>query len=75
MDDKKNIEVVSGDGSNLDISPVYEHLNESTPKSSDEKPKNIVIPQEKPKKEEKKDEKKDEKENQENNKDAEKKED
>lgn len=71
MDDKKNIEVVSGDGSNLDISPVYEHLNESTPKSSDEKPKNIVIPQEKPKKEEKKDEK----ENQENNKDAEKKED
>ena len=71
MDDKKNIEVVSGDGSNLDISPVYEHLNESTPKSSDEKPKNIVIPQEKPKKKEKKDEK----ENQENNKDAEKKED
>ena len=70
MDDKKNIEVVSGDGSNLDISPVYEHLNESTPKSSDEKPKNIVIPQEKPKKEEKKKEK----ENQENNEDAEKKE-
>jgi len=66
MDEKKNIEVVSGDGSNLDISPVYEHLNESTPKSSDEKPKNIVIPQEKPKKEEK--------ESQENNEDAEKKE-
>ena len=66
MDDKKNIEVVSGDGSNLDISPVYEHLNESTPKSSDEKPKNIVIPQEKPKKEEK--------EKQENNDDDEKKE-
>ena len=57
---KKNIEVVSGDGSNLDISPVYEHLNESTPKSSDEKPKNIVIPQEKPKKEEKKDNEKNE---------------
>ena len=66
MDEKKNIEVVSGDGSNLDISPVYEHLNESTPKSSDEKPKNIVIPQEKPKKEEKG--------SQENNEDAEKKE-
>ena len=60
MDEKKNIEVVSGDGSNLDISPVYEHLNESTPKSSDEKPKNIVIPQEKPKKEEKKDSEKNE---------------
>ena len=70
MDEKKNIEVVSGDGSNLDISPVYEHLNESTPKSSDEKPKNIVIPQEKPKKEEKKEEK----ENKENNEDTEKKE-
>lgn len=68
MDDKKNIEVVSGDGSNLDISPVYEHLNESTPKSSDEKPKNIVIPQEKPKKEEKKEKK----ESQENNEDDEK---
>ena len=51
IDDKKNIEVVSGDGSNLDISPVYEHLN--APKSSDEKPKNIVIPEEKPKKEDK----------------------
>lgn len=51
MEEKKNIKVVSGDGSNLDISPVYEHLNETTPKSSDQKPKNIVIPKEKPKKE------------------------
>ena len=32
MEERKSIEVVSGDGSNLDISPVYEHLNESTPK-------------------------------------------
>ena len=51
MEEKKSIEVVSGDGSNLDISPVYEHLNESTPKSSEEKPKNIVIPKEKSKEE------------------------
>ncbi len=51
MEEKKNIEVVSGDGSNLEISPVYEHLNASTTKSSDEKPKNIVIPEEKLKKE------------------------
>ena len=58
MDEKKNIEVVSGDGSNLDISPVYEHLN--TPKSSDEKPKNIIIPEEKPRQDEKKNEKEDE---------------
>ena len=51
MEAKKSIEVVSGDGSNLDISPVYDHLNESTPKSSGEKPKNIVIPKEKSKEE------------------------
>lgn len=44
MKEKKDIEVVSGDGSNLNISPVYEHLDVETPKSSDEKPKNIVIP-------------------------------
>ena len=46
MDDKKNIEIVSGDGSNLDISPVYDHLNAATPKSSHNKPKNIVVPKE-----------------------------
>ncbi len=53
MEEKKNIEVVSGDGSNLDISPVYEHLNASTPKSSDKKPKNIVVPKKKSKQEKK----------------------
>ncbi len=58
MEEKKNIEVVSGDGSNLDISPVYDHLNASTPKSSDKKPKNIIIPKERSK-QEKKEEKKD----------------
>lgn len=57
MEEKKNIEVVSGDGSNLDISPVYEHLNASTPKSSDKKPKNIVIPKEKSKQEKNEDKK------------------
>lgn len=44
MSDKKELEVVSGDGSNLNISPVYEHLNVAKPKSNSEKPKNIVIP-------------------------------
>ena len=43
-DDKKKLEIVSGDGSNLDISPVYEHLNAGKPKTNDKKPKNIVIP-------------------------------
>lgn len=44
MEEKKNIEIVSGDGSNLNISPAYDHLNGETPKSTDKKPKNIVIP-------------------------------
>ena len=47
MEEKKNLEVVSGDGSSLDISPVYDYLNASKPKSAESKPKNIVIPKEK----------------------------
>lgn len=46
MDEKKNLEVVSGDGSTLNISPVYDHLNVGTPKSSHSKPKNVIIPKE-----------------------------
>ncbi|MBO6233296.1 MAG: hypothetical protein J6N78_04475 [Clostridia bacterium] len=42
--DKKEIEVVDGDGSNLDISPVYEDINDLRPKPKDKKPKDIVIP-------------------------------
>lgn len=51
-ENKKEIEVVNGDGSNLDISPVYEHINAVKPKNKENKPKNIVIPGQK--KEEKK---------------------
>jgi len=47
--DKKEIEVVTGDGSDLDISPVYEHINAAKPKNRDKKPKNIVVPGEKKK--------------------------
>lgn len=43
-ENKKDIEIVNGDGSNLDISHVYDHLNSSKPKCNDKKPKNIVIP-------------------------------
>lgn len=50
-ENKKELEIVNGDGSNLDISHVYDHLNTSKPKSSDEKPKNIVIPKEQKKEE------------------------
>ena len=46
MEEKKNLEVVSGDGSDLNISPVYEHLNAGKPKSAKEKPTCIVIPKE-----------------------------
>lgn len=48
-ENKKELEVVSGDGSNLDISPVYEHLNSEKPKTDEKKPKNIVIPKPKSK--------------------------
>ena len=44
-ENKKEIEIVSGDGSNLDISPVYEDVNTLRPKSNDKKPKDIVIPE------------------------------
>ena len=46
-DNKKEIEVINGDGSNLYISPVYEHINAAKPKSKDNNPKNIIIPDEK----------------------------
>lgn len=42
MEEKKEIKVVTGDSSNLDISPVYENI--AKPKPSSQKPKNIVIP-------------------------------
>lgn len=45
MDDK-NIEVVNGDGSELDISPVYDHLEIGKPKPKKDK-KEIIIPEEK----------------------------
>ena len=43
-DNKKQIEVINGDGSNLEISPVYEHINSVKPKNRDKKPKNIIVP-------------------------------
>ena len=42
----QEIEVINGDGSELDVSPVYEHLNVLKPKSKDEdKKQNIIIPE------------------------------
>ena len=45
--EKKELEVVDGDGTELNISPAYEHLNDATPQDmTDNKPKNIVVPKE-----------------------------
>ena len=46
-DDNKNIEIVSGNGKDLDISPVYEHIDAAKPKINEKKPKNIIVPAEK----------------------------
>ncbi len=40
-EEQKKIEVVSGDGSDLDISPVYDHVNVNR---NQQKPKHIIIP-------------------------------
>lgn len=45
--EKKEIEVISGDGSNLVLSPVYEHISAAKPKGKDKNPKNIIVPSEK----------------------------
>lgn len=47
-EDKKNkqIEVVSGDGKDLDISPVRTHISASKPKIEEKKDKKIIIPKE-----------------------------
>ena len=50
IEEKKDLEVVSGDGSELDVSPVYDHLNDVKPKVDDKK-KKIIIPEVKEKKE------------------------
>ena len=43
MEDKKEIEIISGDGKDLNISPVYDHIDIEKPKEDKEK-KKIIIP-------------------------------
>ena len=43
-EEPKKIEVVSGNGDNLDISEVSNHLSTLKPKNKDEKKQEIVIP-------------------------------
>ena len=44
--DNKKIEIISGNGNDLDISPVYDHIDIEKPKEEKEK-KKIIIPQDK----------------------------
>lgn len=46
QNEKKELEVVTGDGSEIEVSPVYEHLNVLKPKTNNEseKKKKIIIP-------------------------------
>lgn len=49
-EERKDIQIVSGDGSELNISPVYEHISAGKPKPTEHK-EGIVIPEVKKKKE------------------------
>lgn len=44
-ENRQEIRIVSGDPKDLDISPVYEHINIEKP--TQEKKKHIVVPEEK----------------------------
>lgn len=44
--DNKKIEIVSGNGKDLNISPVYDHIDIEKPKEEKEK-KKIIIPNDK----------------------------
>ena len=50
-EEKKEIEVVSGDGTEIEISPVYDHIILDKPNNNNEKKGNIIIPKEKKEKE------------------------
>ena len=43
-EEKKDIEVITGDGKDLDISPVYDHIKSNIVHDNDGKKKDIVIP-------------------------------
>lgn len=45
--EKKEIEVVTGDGTEIELSPVFEHLNvaKPKPKENESKKKKIIIPE------------------------------
>jgi hypothetical protein len=44
-ENRKKIEIIQGDVSELELSPVYHHLNVAKAKPKDEKKRNIIIPE------------------------------
>lgn len=44
-EEKKNIEIIAGDGTDLNISPVYDNLDIAKPEEDSNAKKNIVIPE------------------------------
>ena len=42
--DEKNIEIVSGNGDDLNISPVYDNLDIAKPSEDTNTNKNVIIP-------------------------------
>lgn len=44
-EEKKDIEIVSGDGKDLNISPVYDNLDIAKPDEDTNTKKNVVIPE------------------------------
>ena len=45
MEDKKEIEIIKGNGKGLDISPVYDHIDIEKPKEKEKK--SVIIPEDK----------------------------
>ena len=45
MNDEKNIKIVSGNGEDLTISPVYDNLDIAKPDEDTNEKKNIIIPE------------------------------
>lgn len=46
--EKKKLEIIAGDGSNIEMSSVHVHINSIKPKSKDKKQK-VIIPETKKK--------------------------
>ena len=66
---KKNIEVITGDGDNLEISPVYSHIKIDKPDVTRNRNKQIIIPNAKEETDDDNDDNQDDENSEENKKD------